>query len=312
MIAFQMHSSAGRFTLLGIRVRMPTPLDPRQKPGWTLDLRNPQVIRSFMPGLEWLYHHYFHVKTSGWHHIPTDQKVLLVGSHNGGLAAPDMFMMAYDWLLRFGPERPAYGLLHSQMWNILSPSLARLCAEGGCVQAHPKMAIAAFRRGASVLVYPGGAQDVFRPHSLRDRIFLGGNRAFIKLALREEVPIIPLISHGAHDTLIVLAEIYPLVKQLHEWGMPWLFGLDPVVFPIYLGWPWGISLGPLPNIPFPVQIHTRVCAPVVFDRYGADAAADRDYVDTCYYQVQNYMQTALNELIRECQQSDSTRSSAPS
>lgn len=282
---------------------MPTQPDPHQKPGWTLDLRNPHVIESFMPGLRWLYNHYFHVQTSGWHHIPADQKVLLVGSHNGGLAAPDLFMMVYDWLRRFGAERPVYGLLHPQIWNIFPPHLNQLAAEGGCVQAHPKMAIAAFQRGASVLVYPGGAKDVFRPHSLRDRICLNGNRAFIKLALREEVPIIPLISHGAHDTLIVLAEIYPFIKQLHDWGMPWLLGLDPVVFPIYVGWPWGLSIGPLPNIPFPVQIHTRVCPPIIFDRYGDDAAHDQVYVDQCYYQVQDQMQTALNALIHECKSS---------
>src|SRR3712207_8665337 len=53
----------------------------------------------------------------------------------------------------------------------------------------------------------------------------------------------------------------------------WLLDIDPVVFPIYLGWPWGLALGPLPNIPFPVTIHTRVCPPIVFERYGREAAS---------------------------------------
>jgi 1-acyl-sn-glycerol-3-phosphate acyltransferase len=61
-------------------------------------------------------------------------------------------------------------------------------------------------------------------------IHFAGRKGFIKLALREGVPIIPAISHGAHDTLIVLADYYPVLRQLHEWGMPWLFGLDPIVF----------------------------------------------------------------------------------
>lgn len=273
--------------------------DTQKEIGWSLDLREPDVIRSFMPGFKWLYEHYFRVQTSGWQHIPTDQKVLIVGSHNGGLAAPDMAMMIYDWVLQFGAERPVYGLMHPSMWAVLPPHLAKLAAEFGCVRAHPKMAIAPFHRGASVLVYPGGAKDVFRPHAMRDRIFFNNSRAFIKLALREEVPIVPAISYGAHDTLIVLTDVYPLVKQFHEWGMPWLLGVDPGVFPIYVGLPWGISLGPLPNIPLSVPIHTRICPSIVFDRYGEEAAHDRDYVDECFYRVEGEMQAELNDLIQQ-------------
>lgn len=269
---------------------------PTAQPGWTLQQRDPHVIRSFMPLWGWLYHFYFRVQTSGWQHIPSHDRVLFVGSHNGGLAAPDMFMMMYDWFQRFGPERPMYGLMHPHVWQG-SPLVANLAAQVGAVRAHPKMAIAALRQGANVLVYPGGAKDVFRPHALRHKICLNNNHAFIKLALSEQVPIVPLISDGAHDTLMVLADFYPQVKQLHEWGMPWLLGLDPEVFPIYLGLPWGVAIGPLPHIPLPVQIHTRVCPPIWFERYGREAARDRDYVNACYNRVCAEMQQALNDLV---------------
>jgi 1-acyl-sn-glycerol-3-phosphate acyltransferase len=210
--------------------------------GWSLDQRNPEIIQALIPLWEWLYHYYFRVQTSGWQHIPAEEKVLLIGSHNGGIAAPDMFMMMYDWFQRFGVDRPVYGLMHSNGWEAF-PYLAQIAAGVGAVRAHPKMAIAALHKNASVLIYPGGAKDVFRPHALRDKICFGGNQAFIKLALREKVPIIPAISYGAHDTLIVLADVYDLMKQLHDWGMPWLLGLDPDVFPIYLGLPWGLAIG---------------------------------------------------------------------
>lgn len=268
-----------------------------REPGWSLDLRNPQVIQSLVPIFGWFYEHYFRVQTSGWELIPAEEPVLIVGSHNGGMAAPDMIMMMYDWFHRFGYDRRIYGLMHPQMWNVLPQPLAKLAAEVGAVQAHPKMAIAALRSGANVLVYPGGPYDVFRPHRLRNRICLEENRAFIKLALREKVAIVPAISWGAHDTLIVLEDYYALVKQLHRWGMPWLFGIDPIVFPIYLGLPWGLAIGPLPNIPFPIQIHTQVCAPIRFERYGRDAANDHAYVEACYQQVRLQMQKDLDHLI---------------
>jgi 1-acyl-sn-glycerol-3-phosphate acyltransferase len=267
-----------------------------KKLGWSLDERDPNFIKTMMPLMGFLYRYYFRVQTSGWHHVTPQQKVLFVGSHNGGLAAPDMGMMMYDWFRRFGVEQPVYGLMHPRVWQV-TPPLAQLAAKMGAIIAHPKMAYAALRSGASLLVYPGGAEDVFRPHHLRNKIYFAGRHAFIKLALRENVPIVPMISTGAHDTLIVLADIYKIVHQLHEWGMPWLLDIDPVVFPIYVGWPWGLSLGPLPNIPFPVSIHTQVCPPIMFERYGREAASDRTYVDECYNLVVSKMQYQLDQLV---------------
>ncbi|QSJ18834.1 acyltransferase family protein [Nostoc sp. UHCC 0702] len=267
------------------------------KPGWSLDERDPKFIETIMPLLGFFYNYYFRVQTSGWHHIPPQEKVLFVGSHNGGLAAPDMGMVIYDWFRRFGVERRVYGLMHPKVWQV-SPPLAQLVAKAGAIVAHPKMASAALRSGASVLVYPGGAEDVFRPYHLRHQIYFAGRQGFIKLALRENVPIVPVISSGAHDTLIVLADLYKVVRQLHEWGMPWLFGIDPEVFPIYLGLPWGLGIGPLPDIPLPVSICTRVCPPIVFERYGRQAASDRQYVRECYELVVNQMQQELDYLER--------------
>lgn len=266
------------------------------KLGWSLNERDPQFIKSLMPLLGFFYHYYFRVQTSGWDHIPSQEKVLFVGSHNGGLAAPDMSMVMYDWFRKFGYDKAVYGLMHSHVWQF-TPEIAKMAAKTGAVIAHPKMAYAAFRSGASVLVYPGGAEDVFRPHHLRNKIYFAGRQGFIKLALRGKVPIVPVISTGAHDTLIVLADIYKILHQLHEWGMPWLFGIDPVVFPIYLGLPWGLAMGPLPNIPLPVPIQTRVCKPIVFPRYGQEVAGDRHYVHECYQLVVHQMQQELDQLV---------------
>lgn len=257
-----------------------------------------------MPVLGFFYHYYFRVQTSGWENIPPQEKVLLVGSHNGGLAAPDMTMMMYEWFRRFGVDQPVYGLMHPKAWQVSSP-LAQLVGKAGAIIAHPKMAYTALHSGASLLVYPGGAEDVFRPHYLRNKIHFAGRQGFIKLALRENVPIVPVISWGAHDTLIVIADCYKIVQQLHEWGMPWLFGIDPEVFPIYLGLPWGLGIGPLPNLPLPVPIYTRVCPPIVFQRYGSEAASDRHYVNESYELVVSQMQQELDHLVKLTAKSNS-------
>ncbi|WP_396135696.1 lysophospholipid acyltransferase family protein [Chamaesiphon sp. OTE_20_metabat_361] len=279
-------------------VNAPAP-DRHKYDGWSLDDRDPRVIREvFMPVWKWLYEYYFRVVSDGWEHVPAQGRMLVVGSHNGGLAAPDMFMLMYDWFVRYGTERPAYGLAHPDVWKYFG-GMSTLAVRAGAMRAHPKMALAALQKEAVVLVYPGGAEDVFRPHSQRDRIQLAGRKGFIKVALRENAPIVPVVSTGAHDGLIVLSDIYPLLERLHERGMPWLFGIDPNVFPIYLGLPWGIAFGPLPNLPLPTQVHIRICEPIEFDRYGRNAASDRDYVDACYDRVESQMQAELDRLLRE-------------
>ncbi len=287
--------SAGIFADLYLKASL-APADTLT--GWSLDDRNPKIIEKLMPFFGWVYRDYFRVQTDGWEQIPKTGKVLLIGSHNGGLAAPDTVMMTYDWFRQFGTERLAYALMEPKIWQFL-PGLARLATQVGTIQPHPDLARAALRRDAAVLIYPGGAKDVFRPYSLQHKIYFHGHKGFIKLALQEEVPIIPFISHGAHSTLIVLADIYPQLQRLHQLGMPWLWGIDLGVFPIYLGLPWGIGVGPLPNIPLPIALHTRVCPAIVFDRYGEEAARDREYVDRCYHRVCQQMQQELDRLVRE-------------
>lgn len=267
--------------------------------GWSLDERNPETIKTWLFYAQWFYKYYFQTETDGWENLPETGGALIVGSHNGGLACPDMMITLYDWFRHFGTERPAYGLMHPHVWKVYRP-LAHLASQLGAIQAAPRMAIPALRRGACVLVYPGGAKDVFRPYWERDRIKFCDHKGFIKLALRENVPIVPIVSWGAHETLFVLADIYEPMKALLEtFNLPWLFNLDPEVFPIYLGLPWGVAFGPLMNIPLPVKIRVRMCPSISFDRAGREAAKDLSYVDQCYHTVVQQMQQHLNQLIAE-------------
>ncbi|MEB3336181.1 MAG: hypothetical protein VKJ46_01880, partial [Leptolyngbyaceae bacterium] len=65
--------------------------------GWSLETRDPEAIKAWMPIWEWFYRYYFRVQTDGWEHMPAAGKVLIVGSHNGGLASPDTSMFMFDW-----------------------------------------------------------------------------------------------------------------------------------------------------------------------------------------------------------------------
>lgn len=270
------------------------------RPGRSLEARDASYIAAMLPLLGWFSRHYFRVTSDGWQHVPASGPTLAVGSHNGGMATPDMHMLMYAWFRRFGVERPVYGLMHGHLWDIPPFSWLALSAEKmGAVRAVPEMAIAALRQQATVLVYPGGADDLFRPHALRHRIFFAGRQGFVKLAIREGVPILPTVSVGAHDTLFVLGNFREQLQQLGVLDL-----LSPTehplpAFPVYLGLPWGIAAGPVVNIPLPAPIHIRICPPIVFSRSGRAAASDRDYVDRCFEQVRLEMQAHLDGLVRD-------------
>jgi hypothetical protein len=54
-----------------------------------------------------------------------------------------------------------------------------------------------------------------------------------------------------------------------------------------------------------VPIYTRVCPPIVFERYGREAASDRHYVNECYELVVSQMQQELDNLIKLTAQTNS-------
>ncbi len=258
--------------------------------------RDPQLIQALMPLWSWAHRHYFHVASRGWEHVPRQGPVLFIGSHNGGLAAPDMHMAIYEWYKHQGLERPIRGLAHPKLWRVY-PLLAQLAAGTGAIPAHPRLARAALAQGSSLLIYPGGAEEACRPHRQRDRVNLQGRTGFLRLALEFDLPILPLVSWGSHDTLMILEDLYPVARALQRRGwLRWPLGVDPEVLPLYLGLPWGLMLGPIPNLPLPAPIRLSIGAPIQLDRRGVAASRDRRYVQECCQLVEMTMQRQLDQL----------------
>ena len=175
----------------------------------------------------------------------------------------------------------------------------------GAIPASPENADYLLNSGKKILVYPGGDVDNMRPYRHRHRIVFDGRKGFIRLALRNNVPVVPVVSAGAHATFIILHDMKWLAKALR---LDKIFRLK--VLPLTLSMPWGFTLGVLPLYwPYPTRIHMETLAPIYFSRSGAEAAEDDDYVVQCAQYVESKMQLALNRLAKERKQK---RSSCPS
>ena len=156
--------------------------------------------------------------------------------------------------------------------------------------ANPDNAREALAAGAAVLVYPGGDHDAYRPWSERNRIDFGGRKGFVKLALREGVPVVPLVGHGAHESLVVIARGDSMSSAL---------GFDRLrttVMPLVWQLPWGLSIPFVPGIPLPVKVTMSVGPTVDWSAHGPEAADDPEVVDRCYEEISAQMQGTLDAL----------------
>jgi 1-acyl-sn-glycerol-3-phosphate acyltransferase len=226
----------------------------RRIPAADLDERDPDYIRERLPGLWLLASLYFRARVRGLERVPSEGPVLLVGNHSGGVVIPDTHVLTLAFTTYFGVERRFHQLAHNLVLS--TPGLGWL-RKFGTVAASHENADAALGSGATLLVYPGGDHETFRPSWQSGRIDFGGRRGYVDLALRHDVPIVPVVSIGGQETAFFLTRGEGLARRL---------GLDRLlrvkILPIYLGLPFGLHVGTLPYLPLPAQITVEFLAPI--------------------------------------------------
>jgi len=254
-----------------------------------IDERDPELVELVLDLSRFLGERYFRWTAEGLDNVPASGPALLVGSHNGGLQTFDSLLTIVAIRDRFGPERIVHPLGHDILFQ--RPRIREVTAKFGGLRASHDGGAKALRRGRLVLVYPGSDLDSTRAWSRRHRIELGGRTGFLKLALREQVPIIPVVSVGTHEQFIVLTRGDTLARKL---GLKRLFRTE--VLPIVLALPWGLTVGYMPYLPLPAQTSIRFGAPIRFDGLDPEAANDPATLSTCYEEVRAGMQHELDLL----------------
>src|ERR671933_1937367 len=174
----------------------------RRIPAADLDERDPDYIRETLPGMWLLASLYFRADVKGLEKIPAEGPVLLVGNHSGGNLTPDTPVFTLAFVTYFGVERRFYQLAHNLV--LAMPQLATL-RKYGTVAASSANAHKALDTGAALLVYPGGDYEVHRPSWETGRVDFGRRKGWIRLALENDVPIVPVVSLGGQETALFLS-----------------------------------------------------------------------------------------------------------
>lgn len=170
---------------------------------------------------------------------------LIVGNH--GLMGVDSFAL-YPLLWRATRRLPR-GLGDRALFEV--EPLRRLVTHMGAVVGERDNAIELLTRDELVLVYPGGSADSFKGPDRRYRLPWADRTGFIRVAMRAQKPIVPVMGAGIDDAYHYL---------FHDrWLFPRLFGQGKAryAFPVSVG----MGLLPLPGTRFTFTVSAPIYPP---------------------------------------------------
>lgn len=252
---------------------------------------DPAVLRSWAPLLDDFCRLWFRLEVRGVERVP-EGPALFVGNHNSGTSFVEAMGVWARLYRDRGTDQLWHGLAHDAIVDL--PGLGRVMSRLGAVRAGHDSARRIFELGRKVVVFPGGNREAFRPWSQRNEVQFYGRKGFIRLALRHGVPIVPVVFHGGHNGLFILHDGERLARALR---------MDRVLrsdtWPLWVGLPWGVALGPWFHVPLPVKCVTEFLDPIPTAEYGPESAEDPEVLQALYDQVQGVMQDRLDALADE-------------
>lgn len=254
-----------------------------------LDDRDPDWLRERLPLMWLLATIWFRGEVRNLGNIPEKGPVLLVGNHSGGNVTPDTFIFTLAFSSYFGIERKFHQLAHNLVVSL--PVSGSLVRRGGTVAASHRNAEKALKAGAALLVYPGGDWEVHRPSWEGGKVDFAGRKGFIRLALEQDVPIVPVVSVGGQETALFLSRGDHLARALR---LDRLFRLK--VLPISIAVPWGLNVGDfMGHLPLPAKITTEVLPAIdLREQFGPEPD-----LGEVYGHVTQLMQETLDALTSE-------------
>ena len=260
------------------------PADPND-----LDAVDPEMLRAMLPIFDFLARRWYRMRVEGFQRLP-EGEALVVMNHESGITFLEVFALGAHWIRdRYLGEKPdvIHGLGHDAMFRI--PGLSNFLVRCGGLIANHRNADRVFAAGRKLLVAPGGNLEAFRPWRERFEIKFGGHNGFARVALRHRVPIVPIVFTGGHESFCVLDDGRFLVErfELHR-----RFRMD--TFPLVLGLPWGLWLGPMFHLPLPTRCDVRVLEPIDAPAFGRED--DPAAVDALYDEVTGQMQAAMTDM----------------
>jgi 1-acyl-sn-glycerol-3-phosphate acyltransferase len=237
---------------------------------------SPRALRRAMPPFLALYRGWFRVQSEGHAHLPAGPAILV--ANHAGLLPFDGAMATLDVLLKSDPPRLPRAIF--DRWVARLGPIRRFFESAGAVMASRDSLRSLLQERQLVLVFPEGMEGIVKPVTQRYRL-QAFHTGFVRQALQERVPVVPVAIAGSDDQAPVLYDVKPLARRL---GLP--------VAPITPTFPW---LGPLGLLPYPVRYRISYGEPLELGtRHGAEAAGDDRLVGELARRVRRKVQQLLD------------------
>jgi 1-acyl-sn-glycerol-3-phosphate acyltransferase len=226
--------------------------------------------------------------------IPKNHGVIYVGNHNGYPYMTEAFIFTSAVFDHLGMDRFPYILMHDLPLRL--PLANQFFTSYGCVRASQDNAVRALELDEPLLIYPGGDLELMRPHRDRTRLKFQGRTGHIRLALKYNKPIVPVVAVGGHSTALIVDDLCWLADAIDPKRK-----LRVGAWPLMLSVPWGLTLGPFipPYVPWPSKIIVEVLDPIVFPTASSVGASDKAWVQECARRLERTMEDALTRLEAE-------------
>ena len=147
------------------------------------------------------------VEIAGLDRLPPG-RALLVTNHAFGFDAA--FLMAR---IEAMTGRRVWALGEHAWWRV--PGLRKLAAAAGTVDGTQANADRLLSSDELVLVLPGGLREALKPRELRYRLLWGRRYGFVRAAIRNQAPIVPVASLGADDMFELVGNAFDRASKLH-------------------------------------------------------------------------------------------------
>jgi len=262
---------------------------PRLDPD-AVQSQNREFVKLAVPAIK-LLSKYFRAEVHGIEKLP-EGKALVVGNHNAGITFLSPFFFGVAWFERADEEETMHALAHDAM--VALPVVGNLLMALGAIRASHDAANQAFEMGHKILVFPGGNYEAFRTWRNRNKVDFGPKTGYIRLALKNRVPIVPVLFYGDHESFIILrrgarlARITGMRKYLRSES-----------FPLFLALPWGIGFGPIFHLPLPAKTIVEVGEPISLDTYGDEVLQDKEKLAEISDMVQGRIQEMMDRRAAE-------------
>jgi len=243
---------------------------------------DPVYESRFRPIAEFLYRHYFRIKTQGISQIPATGRCIIVANHSGTLPL-DGLMLRTALRLEHPASRELRWLAEDFLFYL--PFAGVFMNRVGAVRACQENAERLLGKDGLLAAFPEGVQGIRKLFSERYQLQRFGRGGYIRLALRMQAPIVPCAIIGAEETNPLLYRLESVASLV---GLPYI----PVTptFPL---------LGPLGLVPAPSRWTIRFGEPVSLDGYGPQAAEDHVLVGRLSERVRGAIQAMLDNGVRD-------------